>query len=96
VQKNVDTYVPFDVDSKSSDIHFTYLDTAGRPVHVITKNNVGPEHNQNFQVGYHFNSTSLLQEPILLIGAYFLFFVFLMIYTRISIQIGPQVKEDAE
>jgi len=93
--KNIEPSVPFSIDSKSSDIHFTYLDTSGRPVLILTKKNVGPEHNENFQVSYNFNSTSLLQEPLLLIGAYFLFFVLIMVYTRISIQIGPQSKEDA-
>ncbi len=43
--------LPFDVD-KSADTKYTYLDTTGRPVVVLRKANVVPEHNVNLTVDY--------------------------------------------
>lgn len=86
--KNIEFSSPVDIDSSSYSTHFTYLDTAGRPVLILKKKNVVPEHNQEFQVAYSFSQSSLMQEPILLVGAYFLFFLFIMLYTRIPLNIG--------
>jgi hypothetical protein len=41
--------VPFSV-AQSRDVRYTYLDTVGRPVLVLQKQNVVMEHNQHFQV----------------------------------------------
>jgi hypothetical protein len=41
--------VPFPV-AQSRDVRYTYLDTVGRPVLVLQKQNVVMEHNQHFQV----------------------------------------------
>lgn len=90
--KDVEFQTPFDVDGSSSSVHYTYLDTSGRPVLLIFKKNLVPEHNQYFQVAYTFSSTSLLQEPILLITAFFLFFLFIMLYTRLPFSIGEKEK----
>jgi len=86
---NPEVYTPFPIDSKSHDTHYTYLDTTGRPVLVITKKNVVIEHNRHFQVTYNFSQLSMLQEPFLLIIAYFLFFLLIMIYVRMQFTIGP-------
>jgi len=90
--KDFHAHLPFRVDSQSTDLHFTYLDTHGRPVLVINKKNVVPEHNQFFQVTYHFSRVSMLQEPVLLVGAYFLFFVFVMLYVRFHLSITEDKK----
>jgi len=89
--RNFDFSIPFQIDGQSFDTHFTYLDTTGRPVVVLQKKNVIPrEHNQLFQVSYTFSRLSMLQEPFLLIGAYFFFFLFIIIYVRIDISIGTK------
>jgi len=93
--RNAQVHAPFGIDSQHTETHFTYLDTSGRPVIVLTKKNVVPEHNRAFQVTYNFTSTSLLQEPFLLIGAFFLFFVLIMVYTRINFRIGPKSADDS-
>jgi len=87
--RNAHAHLPFAVDSQGNDLHFTYLDTTGRPVLVLEKDNVVSEHNQFFQVTYHFSRVSMLQEPLLLVGAYFLFFVFAMLYVRFELSITP-------
>jgi len=90
--KNFEKFIPFEVDGESTATHFTYLDTSGRPVIIIYKKNVVPEHNQFFQFSYHFSQLSLLQEPILLIGAYFFFFLAFLAYNRLPSSIGSEVK----
>jgi len=90
--KNIEHYTPFTLDSTGSSVHFTYLDTTGRPVLILTKKNVVVELNQRFQVLYNFSSVSLWNEPFLLIAAYFAFFLFVMFYARLNFNIGP-VKE---
>jgi len=87
--KDIQVNTPFLVDSQSSTTHFTYLDTTGRPVVVLNKKNIVPEHDRYFQVSYTFSSMSLFSEPALLIGAYFSFFVFVMLYVRLNLGIGP-------
>ena len=46
---NIETSVPFEV-AEFSDIKKTYLDTVGRPVIVLHKSNVVPDHNRPFTV----------------------------------------------
>jgi len=85
----IEVHTPFPIDGKSSATHYTYLDTSGRPVVIVNKKNVVSEHNRYFQVTYKFSQFSLLQEPILLIIAFFLFFLFIMVYVRLEFNIGP-------
>lgn len=56
---------------------------------IVNKKNIISEHNRHFQVTYKFSQTSLLQEPFLLIVAFFLFFLFIMVYMRLEFNIGP-------
>lgn len=46
---------------------FTYLDVTGRPVIVLRKSHLVPEHAATFDVDYSFATISLLREPLLLI-----------------------------
>lgn len=86
---NHEVHTPFPIDSQSVSHHYTYLDTSGRPVVVVTKKNIGSEHNKPFQLVYHFSTLSMFQEPFLLIIAYFAFFLLIMIYVRMEFHIGP-------
>jgi len=79
---------PFEIDSVDQDTHVTYLDTVGRPVLILQKNNCVRHHAQPFQVLYHFSSIYSLQEPLLLISAFFLFFLASMAYMRIELSLG--------
>lgn len=62
------TQLPFDGVDQSWDKKFTYLDTAGRPVLVLKKSNVVPEHNKKFAVDYSFGFMGMIREPLLLIS----------------------------
>ena len=52
--------LPFPVE-RAQEKKFTYLDTAGRPVLVLHKANVVPDHNAPLAVTYRFSSIYLLQ-----------------------------------
>jgi oligosaccharyltransferase complex subunit alpha (ribophorin I) len=60
--------LPFPDIQQSWDKKFTYLDTAGRPVLVLSKSNVVPEQNKPFAVDYSFTFTGMMREPLLLIS----------------------------
>lgn len=85
--KNAKVEVPFAVDSTETDRHYTYLDTTGRTVLVVHKKNVVREHNQYFQVHYTFSRVSMLQEPLLVAGAFFFFFLTIMFFVRFELSI---------
>ena len=53
---------PFLVE-QSSDKKYTYLDTGGRPVVVVTKSNIVFEHNIGFTVEYSFSRLNLVSAP---------------------------------
>jgi len=40
------------MDGEEHSLHYTYLDTIGRPVVVITKNNLVEQHIADFEVWY--------------------------------------------
>lgn len=79
--------IPFNVDTQSNEKHYTYLDTTGRTVLVIEKKNAVKEHNQYFQVHYKYSKLSMLQEPFLVAGALFAFFLAVIFYVRFEISI---------
>ena len=49
---NIVFKAPYTVDQQPNEIIQTYLDTVGRPVVVVTKNNLVEQHIQDFEVHY--------------------------------------------
>jgi len=88
--QDIEVHTPFSIDKQSQDVHFTYLDTFGRPVVVLEKSNVIPDHDQTFYVSYRFSTLSLLREPLLLVFGFFFFFVTAMLYVRFEFTIGQK------
>ncbi|GER51451.1 glycosyltransferase subunit [Striga asiatica] len=84
--KDPSVKVPFEVD-QSLETKYSYLDVIGRPVVVLEKKNVVPEHNVPFQVHYKFNPISMLAEPLMLASAFFLFFVTCVAYLHIDLSL---------
>ncbi|KAK4428305.1 Dolichyl-diphosphooligosaccharide--protein glycosyltransferase subunitA [Sesamum alatum] len=85
--KEISVSVPFSV-KQSQETKFSHLDMVGRPVIVLEKKNVVPEHNQYFQVYYKFSNLSLLREPLMLIFGFFLFFVACIVYMHADFTIS--------
>jgi len=80
---------PFSVDyADDHELHFTHLDTTGRPVLILRKNNVVRFHNQPFLVSYQYKPVLMLREPLLVIGAVFAFFLLSMAYYRVELGVG--------
>jgi len=90
---NIALSTPFPVDSESRSVHFTYLDTSGRPVIAVTKSNLVSRHNQPFQLSYNFSSIYTWREPIMLIGAFGVFFLTVMAYVRLRVNISKEQPE---
>ncbi|XP_006654235.2 dolichyl-diphosphooligosaccharide--protein glycosyltransferase subunit 1A [Oryza brachyantha] len=85
--KDIDVSVPFPT-KQGQEVKYSHLDIAGRPVVVLEKPDVIPEHNLYFQVYYRFNNISLLREPMMLITAFFLFFMACIVYMRTDMSIS--------
>ncbi|ERN17120.1 dolichyl-diphosphooligosaccharide--protein glycosyltransferase subunit 1A [Amborella trichopoda] len=85
--KDMSVSIPFPTEQRQ-EIKHLHLDTIGRPVVVLEKKNVVPEHNVYFQVYYKFNSLSMLREPVMLIIGFFLFFLTCIIYMHVDISIS--------
>ena len=75
------------MDSQKTYLHYTYLDTIGRPILEVTKKNLVENHIEDFTISYSFNSIMLLQEPMLLFTAFFILFVVVIIVVRLDFSI---------
>ncbi|PNT47113.1 hypothetical protein POPTR_002G006600v4 [Populus trichocarpa] len=81
------TSTPFPA-KQGQETKISHLDVVGRPVVVLEKTNVVPEHNQYFQVYYRFNSLSMLREPFMLISGFFFIFVACIVYMHVDMSIS--------
>jgi len=91
--KNIEVRAPFDVQREDDSLHYTYLDTSGRPVVVLSKKNLVEQHIQDFEVHYTFQRWQLLQEPLLIVGAFYLLFIAVIVYVRLDFSI---TKDEAK
>ncbi|KAK3923287.1 Dolichyl-diphosphooligosaccharide--protein glycosyltransferase subunit 1 [Frankliniella fusca] len=85
---NIQVKSPYPIDRLPDSLHFTYLDTKGRPVIVLHKENLIEHHIQDLEISYSFPRILMLQEPLLLIVALFLLFVLVIIYVRLDFSIS--------
>ncbi|XP_020599382.1 dolichyl-diphosphooligosaccharide--protein glycosyltransferase subunit 1A isoform X2 [Phalaenopsis equestris] len=85
--KEVSVLVPFHT-KQWHETKYSHLDLIGRPVIVLKKTNVVPEHNTYFQVHYKFNNLSLHREPLLLISGFFFLFVACIAYMHADLSIS--------
>lgn len=85
--RNIHMDTPYSVERDTDQLHYTYLDTFGRPVLVATKNNMVEQHIQDMVVHYNFNKILMLQEPLLVVGAFYILFFTVIIYVRLDFSI---------
>ncbi|XP_029288182.1 dolichyl-diphosphooligosaccharide--protein glycosyltransferase subunit 1 [Cottoperca gobio] len=85
--RNIHVETPYKIDRKPNQLHYTYLDTFGRPVLVASKNNLVEHHIQDVVVHYNFNRILMLQEPLLVVGAFYILFFTVIIYVRLDFAI---------
>ncbi|XP_072238812.1 dolichyl-diphosphooligosaccharide--protein glycosyltransferase subunit 1 [Leuresthes tenuis] len=85
--RNIHVDTPYKIDRMPNQLHYTYLDTFGRPVLVATKSNLVEQHIQDIVVHYNFNKILMLQEPLLVVGAFYILFFTVIIYVRLDFAI---------
>ncbi|XP_061641487.1 dolichyl-diphosphooligosaccharide--protein glycosyltransferase subunit 1 [Phyllopteryx taeniolatus] len=85
--KNIQMDTPYKINRMPNELHYTYLDTFGRPVLVVTKNNLVEQHIQDVVVHYNFNKILMLQEPLLVVAAFYILFFTVIIYVRMDFAI---------
>ncbi|XP_044008598.1 dolichyl-diphosphooligosaccharide--protein glycosyltransferase subunit 1-like [Aphidius gifuensis] len=85
--RNFELSTPYEVERQKNYLHYSYLDTTGRPVISFTKNNLVENHIQNFKLKYNFPRLLMLQEPLLVAIALYLLFLLVIIYVRLDFTI---------
>lgn len=86
--RNIDLRPPaYEVEQSEGEVMLTYLDTVGRPVLVCEAKNLVEHHIQDFELHYTFERVMLLQEPLLMVVALYLFFLFVIVLVRLDFAI---------
>lgn len=93
--KDIKLQTPYPVKRDADSLHFTYLDTVGRPVITLHKDNLVENHIQDVIVRYKFKRHMLLQEPFLLVGAFYLLFILVIIYVRLDFSISKDEASES-
>lgn len=93
---NMDLRTPYDVVKGENMLHYTYLDTMGRPVIVAYKSNLVEQHIEDFELHYKFQKIMLLQEPVLVVLAFYLLFVLVIIYVRLDFSITKDEAKESK
>lgn len=85
--------VPYEVEKTTSEKHFTYLDTVGRPVVVIRRKNCVDTHMRDFSVSYKFQKYMIIKEPLLIVAFFYILFTAVIIAVRFDFAIKPSSSE---
>ncbi|XP_048403593.1 dolichyl-diphosphooligosaccharide--protein glycosyltransferase subunit 1 [Stegostoma tigrinum] len=93
--RNIHVDTPYEIDRKPDELHYTYLDTFGRPVIIAHKSNLVEQHIQDIVVHYTFNRILMLQEPLLVVGAFYILFFTVIIYVRLDFSITKDPAAEA-
>jgi len=84
---NIKLITPYTVTRLPDSLHYTYLDTFGRPVISFTKKNLVESHINDFNLKYTFPKVMLLQEPLLVVGFLYALFLVVIIWMRLDFSI---------
>ncbi len=92
---SISAKAPFPVN-QTREVKHTYLDTTGRPVVVLHKTNLVPDHNVEFTVNYSFFSLLMLREPFLLVSVFALLFASIIGWVRCDFVLSRDNKWHAD
>lgn len=85
--------LPFGGVEQGRDKVFSYLDTVGRPVLVLTKRGMVPEHmGAEMVVEYSFSSSALWRKGLLLVAAFATLFALLIATNRMEFTISKDAR----
>lgn len=73
---------PYDMNREKDEVYYSYLDTVGRPVVVLSKKNLIEWHIQPIELKYSYKPFYLLQEPLLIVGSIFGLCILVMALVR--------------
>jgi oligosaccharyltransferase complex subunit alpha (ribophorin I) len=90
---SIELATPYTVRRLPDSLHYTYLDTKGRPVISITKRNLVENHIDDFELKYTYPRILMLHEPLLVVVAFYLLFLLVIVYVRLDFSI---TKDEAE
>lgn len=93
--KNINFKAPYQVKEGERQVHKTYLDTTGRTVVVIRKNNLVESHIQDFELHYSFSKSQLLHEPLLCVAAFYILFITVIIIVRLDFSITKDAAKES-
>lgn len=85
--RSIQLSTPYPVERLSDSYHYTYLDTKGRQVVTLHKRNLVENHIQDFKLHYKFPRMLMLQEPLLVIAAFYFLFLLVILYVRLDFSI---------
>ncbi|XP_076763080.1 dolichyl-diphosphooligosaccharide--protein glycosyltransferase subunit 1 [Xylocopa sonorina] len=94
--KNIELSLPYPATRLPDSLHYTYLDTTGRPVISVTKKNLVENHIQNFKLKYTFPRILMLQEPLLVAAALYLLFLLVITYVRLDFSIDKDEVSESK
>lgn len=87
---NIKLIPPYSVNRLADTLHYTYLDTTGRPVITFTKQNLVENHIQDFNLSYSFSRILMLQEPLLVVGFFMILFLLVIVWMRLDFSISKE------
>lgn len=88
--------LPYAATRLPDSLRYTYLDTTGRPVISIAKENLVENHIQSFKLNYRFPRLLMLQEPLLVAAALYLFFLLVIVYVRLDFSIDKDEMSESK
>lgn len=92
---NVKIATPYSVERRPDEHIATYLDTTGRTVIVLQKQNLVDNHIQYFTMSYDFDATNMFREPLMASAAFFILFLSIIVYVRFDFTIVADASKDA-
>uniref|UniRef100_F1L248 Dolichyl-diphosphooligosaccharide--protein glycosyltransferase subunit 1 n=1 Tax=Ascaris suum TaxID=6253 RepID=F1L248_ASCSU len=93
--RNFKLITPYSVKRNPDELHFTYLDTTGRPVITVEKDNLVDAHIQPFTLHYEFDRIQLWREPLLACAGFGVLFLIVIIYVRFDFTIASDVATES-
>merc|ERR1712141_95762 len=88
-------HAPYPTKRLKDGLHFTYLDYSGRPVITVeSKGELTEKHIMDFQIQFKFSKMKMMCEPLMLIIAFFIFFMFAFIYVRLDFSISKDEGQE--
>lgn len=85
---DLDLKTPHSVVRLPDSLHYTYLDTIGRPTIKLQMSNIVESHISDFELKYKFPKTFMFHEPLIVIVAIYILFLTVIIWVRLDFSIA--------